>query len=198
MRCNIELPRTNLHKYKDNVVERMFWGKIPIVRGTSYFYYRKGSDYKPILYHLKYWGGKNVGEIMGRYMAAELYPSGFFDGVDVMVPVPLHEKKQRSRGYNQSECLALGISAITGIPIDTESVLRIKNTDTQTKKTVYERSRNVDQIFVLRCPERFEGKHVLIIDDVLTTGATTTACGSAFAEVADMRISILTLALAGY
>ncbi|MEG2850018.1 MAG: ComF family protein, partial [Bacteroidales bacterium] len=92
--------------------------------------------------------------------------------------------------------LALGISVVTGIPIDTEAVLRIKNTDTQTKKTVYERSRNVDQIFVLRYPERFEGKHILIIDDVLTTGATTTACGSAFAEVTDMRISVLTLALA--
>lgn len=71
VRCNIELPRTNLHQYKDNVVERMFWGKIPIERATSYFYYRKGSDFRQILYHLKYWGGKSVGEVMGRYMAAE-------------------------------------------------------------------------------------------------------------------------------
>lgn len=196
VRCNMKLPRTNLHRYKDNVVERMFWGKIPIERGTSYFYYRKGSDFRQILYHLKYWGGKSVGEVMGRYMAAELYPSGFFDGVDVMIPVPLHEKKQRSRGYNQSKYLALGISAVTNIPIDTEAVLRIKNTDTQTRKTVYERSLNVDQIFILRYPERFEGKHILIIDDVLTTGATTAACGSAFAQVMGIRISVLTLALA--
>ncbi len=194
--CNMKLPRTNLHKYPDNAVEQLFWGKIPIERATSYLYYRKGSDFRQILYRLKYRGEKQVGEIMGRYMAAELLSSGFFRDLDVVIPVPLHEKKKRARGYNQSEWIAMGVRAITGIPIDAEAVQRIKNTETQTRKTTFQRWENVDQIFMLRHPERFEGKHILIMDDVLTTGATALACAAAFEKVRGIRISVLTLALA--
>ena len=133
---------------------------------------------------------------MGRYMAAELLSSGFFRDLDVVIPVPLHEKKKRTRGYNQSEWIAMGVRAITGIPIDAEAVQRIKNTETQTRKTTFQRWENVDQIFMLRHPERFEGKHILIMDDVLTTGATALACAAAFEKVRGIRISVLTLALA--
>lgn len=195
--CNMNMPRTELHKYKDNTVEQMFWGKIPLGRATSFFYYRKGNDYQQILHRLKYGGQKEIGEVMGRYMAAELLPFGFFTGVDVLIPVPLHKKKQRLRGYNQSEWIARGVALISDIPIDTESVLRAKNTETQTRKTIFERWDNVDHIFILRHPEHFVGKHILIIDDVLTTGATTVACASAFKGVEGIRISVLTLAVVG-
>ncbi|MEG1563664.1 MAG: ComF family protein [Bacteroides sp.] len=194
--CNIDMPRTNLHLQKDNTVERLFWGKIPLVRATSYFYYRKGSDYCRILFQLKYEGQKEVGEVMGRYMAAELLASGFFATMDVIVPVPLHPKKQRSRGYNQSEWIARGVSAVTGLPVDITSVIRHKNTETQTRKSASQRLENVMHIFTLLHPECFTGKHVLIIDDVLTTGATTVACASAFQEVEGVRISVLTMAAA--
>lgn len=194
--CNMTLPRTELHKYPDNVVEQMFWGKIPLERATSYLYYRKGSGYGPLLHRLKYGGQKEIGETMGRYMAAELLSCGFFESIDVIIPVPLHEKKQRLRGYNQSEWIARGVSVVTGIPLDVESVLRSKNTETQTQKTTFERWANVAQIFILQYPERFTGKHILIIDDVLTTGATTVACASAFEGVEGTRISVLTLAVA--
>lgn len=194
--CNINLPRTNFHLRKDNPVEQLFWGKIPLERATSFFFYRKGSDFRQILHQLKYGGQKEIGAVMGRYMAAELLPSGFFQGIDVIVPIPLHKRKQRLRGYNQSEWIARGISSVTGIPIDVESVMRRKNTETQTRKSTFERWENVDGIFDLPHPDRFIGKHVLIIDDVLTTGATTVACSSRLLEVGGIRISLLTLAMA--
>lgn len=194
--CNINLPRTDYHLRKDNPVEKMFWGKIPLERATSFFFYRKGSDFRQILHQLKYGGQKGIGAIMGRYMAAELLASGFFDGVDIILPVPLHKKKQQIRGYNQSEWIARGIAAVTGISIDTESVVRQKNTETQTRKSSFERWENVEGIFELHHAQSLTGKHVLIVDDVLTTGATTVECASCLAEIEGIRISILTLAMA--
>ena len=197
IRCNMDMPRTNYHCAKDNPVERMFWGKIPLVRATSYFFYHKGSDFRRVLHQLKYGGRKDIGEAMGRFMAEELAATNFFGGVDIIVPVPLHPRKQRMRGYNQSECIARGVSSVAGIPMDVFSVIRKKHTETQTRKSTYERWENVNGIFLLRYPERFVGKHILIVDDVLTTGATTTACADAFQGVEGVRISILTLAMAG-
>ena len=194
--CNINLPRTDYHLRKDNPVEKQFWGKIPLERATSFFFYRKGSDFRQILHQLKYGGQKGIGAIMGRYMAAELLESGFFEGVDVILPVPLHKKKQQIRGYNQSEWIARGIAAVTGISIDTESVVRRKNTETQTRKSSLERWENVEGIFELHHAQSLTGKHVLIVDDVLTTGATTVECASCLTGIEGIRISILTLAIA--
>ena len=174
----------------------MFWGKIPLEHATSCFFYHKGSDFRRILHQLKYGGRKDLGEVMGRFMAEELSATGFFSDVDIIVPVPLHPRKQKMRGYNQSECIARGVSAVTGIPVDTASVARMRHTETQTRKSSYERWENVDGIFCLRCTDAFARKHVLIIDDVLTTGATTTACADALKGVEGVRISVLTLAVA--
>lgn len=196
LKCNLDMPRTNYHLSKDNPIERLFWGKMPLERATSYFFYHKGSDFRRILHQLKYGGRKDLGEVMGRFMAAELAGTGFFKDIDVIVPVPLHPRKQKMRGYNQSECVADGVSAVTGIPVDCDSVFRSKYTDTQTRKSVYERWENVDGIFGLRHPGQFRGRHILIIDDVLTTGSTTTACADVFRYVEGVRISVLTLAVA--
>ena len=194
--CNINLPRTNYHLWKDNPVERLFWGQIPLERATSFFFYRKGSDFRQILHQLKYGGKKEVGIIMGRYMAAELSDSGFFEGVDVIIPIPLHKKKQQIRGYNQSECIARGIAAVTGITVCVELGGRRMIKKTQTRKSVFERWENVDGIFELNHADSLTGKHILIVDDVLTTGATTIACASRLAEVEGTRTSVLTLAMA--
>lgn len=194
--CNIRLPRTGYHLQADNPVEQCFWGQIPLERGASFFFYRKGSDYRRILHQLKYSGQKEVGAVMGRYMASELLPSGFFRGIDVIIPVPLHKKKEQIRGYNQSEWIARGIADVTGIPVDADSVLRHKNTETQTRKSTFERRENMEGVFSLRHPGQFAGKHVLIVDDVLTTGSTTVACASCMTGVEGVRFSVLTLAVA--
>ena len=112
--------------------------------------------------------------------------------------LPLHPRKQRMRGYNQSECVAKGVAAVTGIPLDAASVVRKKHTETQTSKSAYERWKNVNGIFHLRYPERFVGKHILLVDDVLTTGATITTCADVFRDVEGVRISVLTLAVANF
>lgn len=194
--CNINLPRTGYHLRKDNPAEQLFWGKIPVERASSFFFYRKGSDYRHILHRLKYGGEKETGEVMGRYMASELASSGFFSGMDVIVPVPLHRKKLQARGYNQSEWIARGISGVTGLPVESGSVVRCRHTETQTCKSAFARWENVDGIFSVVHPERFAGKHVLIVDDVLTTGATTVACANSLLSQEGVRVSILTLAMA--
>lgn len=195
-KCNVRMPRTNFHLQKDNEVERRFWGRISIETATSYFYYSKGSDYRRILYELKYHGCKELGEVMGRHMATELFSSGFFQGIDLIIPVPLHRKRRKSRGYNQSEWIALGISNTTGIPMDVCGLVRNLANSTQTRKSVFERWENVQGIFKNQTPQAFSGKHILLVDDVLTTGATLLSCADALSESSDVKISIVTLALA--
>lgn len=191
--CNIDLPRTNFHLHKDNPIEKLFWGKIPIERATAFYLYQKGSGYRRIIHFLKYKGYKQVGEVMGRYMAAEISDSSFFEGIDQIVPVPLHHKRLKKRGYNQSEWLARGLSRNTDIPVNTQAVIRSKNTHTQTDKSLFGRWENMKDAFHVQHPEQFEGKHILLVDDVLTTGSTLLACASAFSGIEGIRISIAVL-----
>jgi ComF family protein len=178
-------------------MEKMFWGKIPIERGASYFHYHKGSDYRHIIFRLKYRGQKEIGEEMGRRIATELSVSGFFDDIDLIVPIPLHSKRQRSRGYNQSEWIAKGVSSVTGIPLNTEAVRRGKETETQTSKSAITRWDNVRDVFETIRPDLVAGRHILIVDDVLTTGSTITSCASSIMRAAnDVRFSVLTMAMA--
>ena len=197
--CWQRFPRTNFHLQKDNSVERLFWGKFTLGKATAFCYYWQEDDYSRIVRLLKYEGRPDVGVAMGRKMAEELLPSGFFEGVDALIPVPLHEKRLKERGYNQSEQLAIGIKEVMGIPLRTDAVVRVRNTETQTHKTAQERYENMQQVFQRSASiESLQGKHVLLIDDVLTTSATLTACADALHEVPDLTISILALAMAGH
>lgn len=198
LHCSMKLPFTGLHGQEGSKMERLFWGKLPLGKVSSYCYYRKGDTFCQVLHQLKYYGRKDLGISFGRQMAAELIPYGFFQGVDVLIPIPLHPQKERVRGYNQSYCLAQGVSEVTGIPIDHQSVVRLHFTDTQTHKSADERWINVSNVFSLTCPERFTNRHILLIDDVLTTGATLTACADTFRSVKGIHISILTLAWADF
>lgn len=194
--CHAHLPLTGYYLEEDNDVARLFWGKVPLVHAASYFYYYKGSDYCRILYRLKYHHCKEIGEVMGRCMAAGIQASTFFKGIDLIVPVPLHKKKLRLRGYNQCEWIAKGISAVTGIPVNTSGLIRTVNNSTQTKKSARERWENVQNIFSVVSSGDFADKHILLIDDVLTTGATLYACATALKELEGVKVSILTLAVA--
>ncbi len=195
--CLAGLPRTDFHRQKDNKMEQNFWGKFPVERATSYLHYTKGGAVSRILYDLKYHGYKEIGEAMGRMAAAELLSSGFFEGVDILIPVPLHKRRQRWRGYNQSEWIARGLSKITGIPLHADWMTRSRYTETQTHKGQYGRWENVQDLFACTSPAALQGKHVLLVDDVLTTGATLVACADALKDIPGLRISVFTLARAG-
>ena len=194
--CLSDMPRTHFHLHKDNVMEKELWGKLPLERASAYLYYTKGGDVKKLLVDLKYRGNADLGCFLGRCMTREMLSSGFFQGVDGIIPVPLHPRKQKIRGYNQSIMLANGISSITNIPVWSDLLVRTQFTESQTRKGSYERWLNVKDIFECTSPERLIGKHVLLVDDVFTTGATLVACADAFRQIPDLRFSVLTLALA--
>ena len=196
VRCLYEIPKTNFHLLTDNPIEKRFWGKVPIFRGTAFFYFQKGSPFQKLLHALKYKGNKEIGEVLGRYAAADLLDSPDFRDVDVIIPVPLHPKKFKKRGYNQSEWIAKGMSEILNKPQDSTTLYRVRENTTQTKKTVFERYENTEGIFELLDKNTFSGKHVLLVDDVLTTGSTLEACIKALLKTDTIKVSIFTLAVA--
>jgi len=194
--CLHGIPKTNYHLTANNPIEKRLWGKALIHRGTAFFIFQKGSPYQKILHSLKYKGNKEIGELLGKYAAEELLDSVDFSTIDVIIPVPLHPKKYKSRGYNQSEWIGKGLSKILKKPIDTNSLIRIRENTTQTKKSVFERYENTDGIFLLRNQNNLTGKHVLLVDDVLTTGSTLEACIRVLIEIQGIKVSIFTLAVA--
>ena len=197
MSCLVKLPRMSVYQRSAGEVEKVFWGKYPIEKATAFLYYTKGSDVRSILYGMKYYGDYRLAFFLGKCMAREFLEDSFFDGIDCLVPVPLHADRQRWRGYNQSEALAQGIATITGLPVCTDALSRHSPTDTQTDKSLYDRWLNVKGVFSVQKPTELRNKHILLIDDVLTTGATMTACTDALKNVEGIRVSILALAMAG-
>jgi len=196
-RCNFHLPRTGFqHNAYENDMAKLFWGQIPIERATAFFYYEAHAETANILYELKYKDHPEIGEIFGRMFAAEIKSAGFFDEIDGIVPVPLAKKRQRQRGYNQSEEIAQGVSEITGLPIYKKVVKRISFKGSQTNKGRWDRQENVERVFDLIDAEAVSNKHLLLIDDVVTTGATCIACAKVLCQSANVRISILSLGFA--
>lgn len=195
--CMSELPVTGLKHTPGNEMEQLFWGLAPVERASSLFYYAKGGAVAQLLYAMKYRGHRLTCRQMGKLLAEELVPVGFFEGIDYLVPVPLHWMRQRKRGYNQSDWLARGVSLRTGIPVFRTALRRERNNRTQTHYSGYERWENTAALFHVTSKAcLLEGKHVLLIDDVLTTGATLVACAAALSGVKGLRISVLTLAWA--
>mgnify|MGYP000989360470 CR=1 FL=1 len=194
--CLNNIPRTNYHFIANNPVEKRFWGKVPIHRATAFFFFQKGSPYQKTLHQLKYSGNKEMGEFLGKYAAQSLMESEDFSSIDMIVPVPLHPNKFRKRGYNQSEWIAKGLSEVLKVPLNTTDLIRVQENPTQTKKGVYERYKNTEGIFQLNDILAFEGKHILLVDDVLTTGSTIEACINAMHEVGNVRVSVFVLTVA--
>lgn len=196
-KCNLHLPRTGLQQDPyENIMAKIFWGQIPIERATALIYYEPHAETANILYELKYKNHPEIGEVMGRLMARELQISNFFEGIDGILPVPLAKKRERQRGYNQSHELAKGISEITGLPIYKKVVRRTVFEGSQTSLGRWERNENVEQVFELKDATTIQGKHLLIVDDVVTTGATVIACAKELCKAEGVRISILSLGLA--
>lgn len=195
----MDLPRTNFHLTPGNRLEKLLWGRINIERATSYFYYSKGSTYSQLLHQLKYKRQKELGVALGKSIATEISGSDFFNSIDLIIPVPLHKKRQKERGYNQSEQIAIGISEITNIPIASDYIVRKKYTETQTAKSNYERIENMEDVFEISSSCKYVSKHILLVDDIITTGATMAACGNVLqTSQSDAKISILTIGFVPY
>jgi ComF family protein len=175
LNCMLTLPKTNFHLERDNPVHKVFWGRVQIEMATAFYYFSQKSRVQHLLHYLKYKGVKEVGSLVGQLMGRELKDSANYRNIDVIVPVPLHKKKLKKRGYNQSEWIAIGVSKTMDLPINTTTLYRKEDSNTQTKKSRYKRWENVDQIFGLN-NDLLTGKNVLLIDDVITTGATLEAC----------------------
>lgn len=195
--CNLHLPRTNYAAAAyENEMSKRFWGLLPIERAAPLFFYESKSEASRVILQLKYNNHPEYGEILGKMVAREFQPQQFFDGIDALIPIPLAPNRLRQRGYNQSLEIARGLQAVTRLPIITDAVRRNTFTESQTRKTRLERNENVSDVFE-RIPETdISGKHILLVDDVVTTGATATACGLELLKAQDVRISVLSLAFA--
>lgn len=192
--CLLDLPRTRLYGKKNNIIERLLWDDVIYTqRANSFMYYYQKSPYCNIFFHFKYYNHPHIAVAYGRIMAAELLNTGFFDGIDCMVPIPLSRQRFRKRGYNQSERLAEGIRQITGIPIDTHSVVRCTNNVSQTQLSDIERWDNVEEIFQLTDADTLQNKHILIVDDMITTGSTIRSCAHAILGAPGVKLSVISL-----
>lgn len=194
--CLADLPRTNFHNQHDNPVSQIFWGRVNIQNATALFRFQKKSRFQDLLHLLKYKGRQDVGFELGRQLGFELKNSDLYKNLEVVIPVPLHPKRQHKRGYNQTECIANGIAESMGIEIQAKNVVRNVATQTQTKKSRIERWQNVESIFKLTEPKLLINKNVLLVDDVVTTGATLEACAQSIINTEGIKLSIAALAMA--
>ena len=195
--CIMKMPKTNFHKVRGNMAEKSFWGRVPIEYATSYFFFLKSSNFQHLLHALKYDGRREIGVYLGRCYGNELIQQPEFSHFDSIIPVPLHPHKLRKRGYNQSEMFARGLSKSMNIPVDTKTLSRTTFTETQTHKSRIERWENVKNVFAANPAVNLNGKHILLVDDVMTTGATIEGCANALLEKnPTVKISVATLAYA--
>lgn len=196
LECLYNIPKTNFYKESENIVERLFWGRVELEHAASYFHYTKGSVFQKLIHKLKYKGKQEIGVELGKLLGEALRKSEFYDTIDILVPVPLHPKRLKHRGYNQAKCIADGMAEIMNLPIDEKNLVRTKATETQTKKSRIARWENVENIFILKDPAEYENKHILLIDDVVTTGATLEACAHGILKAKNSKVSIAVLASA--
>ena len=195
MRCMDALPETNFESFPGNPVERMFWGRLPLVGATAQFYFTRESLVQHLLHQLKYKGNKDLGLQLGRIMGEQLRLSGRFDA-DALVALPLFPAKERKRGYNQAAVLCEGMADILHIPVLDKVVIRPQHTSTQTLKGRIERWSNMEGKFILADPGVARNRHILLVDDVVTTGATLEACGNELLQGENTRLSIAALCVA--
>jgi ComF family protein len=191
--CHEALPETSFHLHGNNPIEKLFWGRLPIANATAQYYFSKQSLIQRLMHRFKYKGDKDLGLFLGRLIGYQLNKTNRFLQIDALIPLPLFPSKERKRGYNQATLLCEGISEILQKPVLQNVVIRTMHTESQTKKTRLERWQNMEGRFQLINEERIRGKHVLLVDDVITTGATLEACGHELLKATDVQLSIATL-----
>ena len=192
--CQDDLPLTGFFNLRENPVEMIFKGRVKIEFAGSLLRFESGNKTRNILHHLKYKNSPEIGVHFGRLMAGELLKSSNFKMPDNIVPVPLHKSKLKNRGYNQSACLGMGLSEVLNIPMKEDIIFRDKKTSTQTKKNRRERWENVESVFRVNSEAIKDNDYILLVDDVVTTGATIEACIRSMRNKADIRTGVVSLA----
>lgn len=192
--CIKQLPHTYFELHENNIIEKIFTGRIKLQAAYSQFYFAKGQLLQQLIHRLKYKGDKEIGHYLGSVMGTSILQSPRFSNLDYLIPLPLYADKQFRRGYNQAEVICNGIFESTQVPVMANNVIRTKATETQTKKHRTERWQNVDGSFRILYPEKLTGKNVLLVDDVITTGATLEACGQLLLSIPGITLSFAALA----
>lgn len=194
--CRHDLPLTNFLSFTENTITQTFYGRVDIEKGYSLLYFRKKGIPRKLIHELKYKGNEKIGEFFGNWLGEVIHEKNEFRDIDYIIPVPLHPKKLKERGYNQVTKFGKKVSELLQIPyLDTELV-RVSSAKTQTFKARFERFSNIDTKFLVKNHDFFNNKHVLLIDDVITTGATLEACAKELQKATNCKISILTMAFA--
>lgn len=196
MRCIAAMPETNFEIHPGNPVDKIFIGRLPLLNATAQFYFTKESLMQHLMHQFKYKGNKELGLQLGKIMGDSIKESGRFDQVDALIPLPLFPVKEKRRGYNQATVLCQGMMESMGIPVIDKAIIRPQHTETQTKKGRIERWKNMEGKFVLSNPDLIKNKHLLLVDDVITTGATLEACGSELLKAPGVKLSVATLCMA--
>ena len=194
--CRYSLPFTNFHLQANNVVARQFWGKLNIEAAYALYYFNKGGKVQNLLHHLKYKNMPQIGKVLGEMAGEQLLKSNAFKQIDHIIPVPLHKRRLRERGYNQSARFGEGLAIKLNTDLIENNLLRTRHTDTQTHKSRFSRFENMREVFTVVDPDKLAGKHILLVDDIVTTGSTLEACGEALLKVPGLRLSIATIAYA--
>ena len=195
MHCLAHLPRLQMHDECDNAVDKLFWGRIELEAATAFLSMPRNGISHRLIHRLKYHGDQEVGERLGALFAHELLESKRMKGIDVILPVPLHPKKLHVRGYNQCDCIARGMAEILGAEVSLDNLTRTHFTASQTRRGRISRWSNVKDVFWVREPEKLAGKRILLIDDVITTGATIEACAVPLRKIQGVQLSVAALAV---
>jgi len=195
--CVNELPVTNFHLDNENPVKKVFYGRVPLENATSLLIFKKKGSVQKLIHRLKYKGHQEIGTYLGKWLGSELAKTYSYKNIDLVIPVPLHKKKLQKRGFNQVEEFGKEIALALNIPYIEDVLLKTSYSSTQTLKTRLARWGNIEESFVVVNSEKIKNKHILLIDDLVTTGATLEACADVLLEVGNVKISIATMAFTG-
>ncbi|MGF7041505.1 ComF family protein [Mucilaginibacter lappiensis] len=194
--CRYNLPYTNFHLQADNIVAQQFYGKINVEAVYALYYFNKGGKVQSLMHHFKYKGIQQIGNLLGNMAGTQLMENHIFNTADLIIPVPLHKSRLKERGYNQSTCFANGLAQKLNAVVEDDNLQRAIATATQTHKSRFARFENMQEVFMVKHPERLVNKHVLLVDDIVTTGSTLEACGIELLKIPGLKLSIATIAYA--
>ena len=194
--CAVSLPRSGFEGQRNNELELIFAGRVPVEAATSFLLFEKTGRVQQVLHKIKYHGGKDLAQELGKMYGRELAGQASLGELHMIIPIPLYPKKLKERGFNQSEAFAIGLSEALNIPVRNDLLLRKSATATQTRKKKFERWENVEGVFELTKPDELVNKHVLLVDDVITTGATIDAAWQCMKIVEGLKISLASIAYA--